>query len=428
MTASDRRIAAPGWAAPLLLACGIAALWWSGWAGIEGTIVPQRIDFEQFHAPTIQRFADLPFGDAVRDYGAAPFPLFYIVFGALLAATRSMMALTAGSIALCIGVLAIAAILAHARFPGEVGGATVALFGFLLASPYLRGQTLWVNTDVMPLLFLLAALLFDRRYDDRGGVGDQAMALLFGFLAFYTRQFYLFVPAYLAVRYILIDRQNRVPCLALCAVLSLPGIALILTWHGVVPPSFAQHEQRPYPLAALPYVFANLLLYFAPVWILALLRRRDEIRATFRDRRVVAVTVAAWLAYLCYFLLSPSEFFEIGGGLVAQLFQRLPVSRVTSFQLLALVSSTCVPLLAYLVAQDWRRNVVILIYVACFMPTGIIFQRYFDPSSVVLLFLAMRVSEVQLLLRGRGRYAYPVLELAIAAVGFVHYGRLFNVF
>ena len=40
----------------------------------------------------------------------------------------------------------------------------------------------------------------------------------------------------------------------------------------------------------------------------------------------------------------------------------------------------------------------------------------------------MRVRDVQILLAGSGRYAYPLLELAIAAVGFVHYGRLFGVF
>lgn len=428
MMASDRPRATPGWALPALLACGIGALWLSGWVGLEGTIVPQRIDFEQFHAPTLQRFADLPFPEAISDYGAAPFPLFYIVFGVLLATTRSITVLSAASIVLAFGVIAVAAALVRARFPDHAGGALVALVGFLLASPYLRGQSIWMNTDVMPLLFLVVALLFDRRYDDRGGIANQAMALLCAFLAFYTRQFYLFAPAYLALRYIVLDGRNRVPCLALCAVLSLPAIALVLTWHGVVPPSFSQHEQRPYPLAALPYVFANLLLYFAPVCVVTLLRRRDDVRAIFSNRRVAAIATAGWLAYLGYFLLSPSEFFEIGGGLAAQAFQRLPVPRSTSFHLLAAVTSACVPLLVYLVAQDWRRNVVILLYVACFMPTGIIFQRYFDPSSVILLFLAMRVREVGLLLPGRARYAYPMLELVIAAIGFVHYGRLFRLF
>ena len=51
--------------------------------------------------------------------------------------------------------------------------------------------------------------------------------------------------------------KTRVPIFA--------GAALLALWHGVVPPSFAQHEQRPYPLAALPYTFANLMLYLAPV-------------------------------------------------------------------------------------------------------------------------------------------------------------------
>ena len=427
-TTGERRRPALG-ICVLLVAAAALAFWSAGLAGYEGTIVPQRIDFEQFHWPTIQRFASLPFAEAISDYGAAPFPLFYIVFGAVYAASHSLLVLHLLSALLGIGVLGLAWVIVRERFADdERPGAMVALLGFLCLSPYLRGQVIWTNTDVMPLLFMLAALFCLLRDEAGGGLLYRASAIVFSFLAFYTRQFYLFLPAYLAIRFILIDRRHAVSCFALCAVLSVPGLLLIALWHGVVPPSFAQHEQRPYPFAALPYVFANLLLYASPLIVVAAGHARDVVSSCFRDPRLRIVTGAVWLAYLSYFLLSPAEFFEIGGGLLAQLFQRLPVPQAMRFHLLAVATSLFIPVLVYMVAQDWRRNLVLVLFVACFLPTGIIFQRYFDPASVIIVFGVLHLRELRPLLVGGGRFAFPALEAAVAAIGFVHYGRLFGIF
>ena len=409
------------------LAAGIVAFWIAGIVGVEGTIVTQLQDFELFHQPVIRHFASLPFLTAVRDYGAAPFPTFYVIYGWIYAATGSLTALHAAALASGLAVIALLADLVRRRYRDAAAPALVALLGFVAASPYFRGQVLWMNTDVLPLLFLAGALWFDRRHAESGSFADQAAALVLAFLAFYTRQFYLFAPAFFACRYILLDRRHRVAAFVLCAALALPGAALLALWHGVVPPSFAQHEQRPYPLAALPYTFANLMLYLAPVAAMTLRHHRAALRAAF-DARVAAATGIAWVAYLAYFWLTPAEFFDIGGGVLAQAFQRLPFGRAADFHILVALTSLFVPYLVYLVRQDWRRNFILVLFILCFLPTGIIFQRYFDPVSVVLLFLAMNVAEVEDLLGGRLALAYPALELAVAAIGFVHYGRVFAIF
>lgn len=419
---------AGGGRAWLLVAVAIAAFWVAAIAGLEGTIVTQRDDFRIFHEPVIRHFARLPLLDAVRDYGAAPFPTFYIIAGAILAATGSVAMVRLAGWLFGVALVGVLAALVVRRWRGAAAvPALAALLGFVAASPYFRGQVVWTNTDVLPLLFLAGALWFDRRADADGRFVDQAAALVLAFLAFYTRQFYLFAPAFLACRYILLDGRHRAAAFALCAVLSLPGIGLLALWHGVVPPSFAQHEQRPYPLAALPYTFANLMLYLAPVAAMTAIHRRAALRAAF-DARLAVATAIAWAAYLAYFWLSPAEFFDIGGGVLAQAFQRLPFGRAADFHILVALTSLLVPYLVYLVRQDWRRNLVLVLFILCFLPTGIIFQRYFDPVAVVLVFLAMNVAEVEDLLRGRAALAYPVLELAVAAIGFVHYGRVFGIF
>ena len=66
-TTGERRRPALG-ICVLLVAAAALAFWSAGLAGYEGTIVPQRIDFEQFHWPTILRFASLPFAEAIAKH------------------------------------------------------------------------------------------------------------------------------------------------------------------------------------------------------------------------------------------------------------------------------------------------------------------------------------------------------------------------
>jgi hypothetical protein len=178
-------------------------------------------------------------------------------------------------------------------------------------------------------------------------------------------------------------------------------------------------------MLAAPYTFVNLMLYLAPVAAILATAAPPCARPSMpaSPRRPASPG-----SLISCFWLTPAEFFDTGGGVLAQAFQRLPFGRAADFHVLVALTSLFVPYLVYLVRQDWRRTFILVLFILCFLPTGIIFQRYFDPVSVVLLFLAMNVAEVDDLLVGRLALAYPALELAVAAIGFVHYGRVFGIF
>ena len=65
--------------------------------GADPTNEPQRLDFEHFHRPSILGFAERPFADAIADYPAAPFPLFYMLAGWIRWAAGSMLAVQQSS-------------------------------------------------------------------------------------------------------------------------------------------------------------------------------------------------------------------------------------------------------------------------------------------------------------------------------------------
>src|SRR5688572_30286344 len=58
--------------------CIAVGLWIASALGFDPTNVPQRLDFEGFHLPSVLVFAEQPFSEAIGDYPAAPFPLFYL--------------------------------------------------------------------------------------------------------------------------------------------------------------------------------------------------------------------------------------------------------------------------------------------------------------------------------------------------------------
>lgn len=401
-------------------------LWASAIADLEGTIEPQRFDLRQFHLPTVERFARLPVWEAVRDYNAAPFPLFYILNGAVFALTQSFASLRLVSFALALATLLIVWRLIAECHADRQQGATIAVLGFLAICPFFRGFTWWVTTDVLPLTATAAALLCERRYARSLHRGWMIAALASAFAAFYTRQFYVFLVAALAIRFIVFDARARVAAFVACAVLSLPGIALIGLWRGLVPPSFSQHEQPPYLAASLPYVLSMLGFYLSPLIVMTAWRHARDLRDALRQPAIAVPVAVLWLGYLAYFLSKDGSFIEAGGGMIAKAFQLLPLGGYR-FHAMAAAASLMIPYIAYLTLQDWRRNLILPLFVLSFLPTGIIYQRYLDPLFLLLIAFAMKLRELDGLFSGRAALAYPGLEITVAAIAFVYYGRLFGI-
>src|SRR3712207_1797098 len=175
------------WSVGVLLATGIG-LWIASALGLDpGNILAQRLDLVRAHLPSARRFAELPFLEALSDYPAAPFPLFYMLLGALMALGASVLTLQAFSVG--IGLVLLWLVYVQARtnrgFPAIAAAALVVA---VLISPYFRGTTVYANTDPLPLALLVAAyVLSDRARDPR-----PVLALALACIAVWARQFYVF--------------------------------------------------------------------------------------------------------------------------------------------------------------------------------------------------------------------------------------------
>lgn len=408
---------AASWAA---VALGVL-LWVASWFGLDPTNVPQRMDFRSFHFPSLRVFAERPFAEAIVDYPAAPFPLFYVLGGAIYRVTGSVSSLRLFTVALGIGVLSCIARLGRAAVPGRSRWLVAAT----LVSPYFRGQSVYANTDVLALLFAAFALaVFGERAPRVPGVrAFAALGLACG--AVYTRQFYVFVPAALLVR-LASERSLREAAFggAYCAVLAAPLVALVVAWRGVTPPGFRQHAALSF-VDSVPVVLALMAFYVSPLALVTAWKCRGELAREIRRPAFIAM-VSPLLVFCAHLVLARHQVPDVvGGGLPVHLLKALPLGDGARSALFALVVALGGSYLVYLLLQAPAKNAILLLIALAFAPTSILYQRYFDP---LLPIVSVAVLSVRELAGPRARLVVilaVVLELTVTAIGAAYYRQVF---
>jgi hypothetical protein len=401
------------------------ALWIASSLGLDPTNVPQRMDFEQFHLPSIRVFAEQPFGVAIADYPAAPFPLFYILAGWLYRASGSIFALQAGTVALAVGMLFCIFAIARARF-GDSRSHVLLLLAAVLISPYFRGQSVYANTDILALLFAFAAIAAFGEGTPRFPGARAVAALGLACFAVYTRQFYVFLPAYLFIRIWAVSPwSERISMTAFCAVLAMPVIALVALWGGVTPPRFAEHAAGPSIGDTVPAVILLLSFYAAPMALATAWQHRTALLTALGNKGLQAM-IAPFVLLGAYLVLRGGGIPDVvGGGMPLHLLRVLPVPDEVRVVLLAGSVVIGGAYLAYLVHQDPLRNGIVLLVALCFVPTAILYQRYFDPLMPVVFAAVLSTREMGPRSSRTVLLAAVALELAVSIVGAVHYRAVF---
>jgi hypothetical protein len=393
--------------------------------GVDPTNEPQRLDFEHFHRPSILLFADRPFTEAIADYPAAPFPLFYILAGWIHWAADSMFAVQAWNILLGLALLLCAFALARARF-GRSWPHTLLLLAAVSISPYFRGQSVYANTDILALLLAFGAVLAFGEETPRFPSRRAVLALALACLSVYTRQFYVFLPFYFFIRlYATSSWQARISTAILCAALAIPVVALVALWGGVTPPRFREHAAAPSLDASIPAVIILLSFYAVPLALVTAWHYRDKFLADV-CRPGFQVLAAPFLLLGLYLLLhggGPPD--VVGGGIPLHALNKAPVPDGIRSVLLAVGVAVGGTYLAYLVRQDVLRNGIVVLIALCFFSTGILYQRYFDPLMPLVYSTVLSTREMSARSSMMSLALIAAMEVFVAAVGFVHYRAVF---
>ena len=380
-----------------------------------------------YHLPTIEQFARQLWSPDLVHYPAAQTPLFHLlvaawgeVVGLELWRLRVVEVLISYGVALVLYRLL-------RRHSGLTLGPAVLLAALFACSPYVFGQSFILVTDNLALLLGLVAVERLLAFDRGGGLSAFAAACGAIALAVLTRQ----SSGWLALLAFLVlvlheprDLRLTASGIALLGLALVPFGLLVLSWHGLVPPTadpascglcapaegrlgWAGDSRLRAPLYAIAIAGVyGTLLHGPALW--------DELRSA--GARAWRLPLAAASASVLVLLAVPLAYHTGDEGWIWRIARSGPQPLGTAWPFWLLVPLGCA-VLATVARRCGPRSLPVLL-LGCFLlaqlATRLAYQKYFDPIVLLALLLALRPEQ----LRDR-RVLAGVGAIALLSAGFV---------
>lgn len=388
-------------------------------------------DETHYHVPTILQFAhQLPGVDLVH-YPAAQTPLFHL----LVAVWGKLVGLELWRLRILEVVVAYLAVLVlyrllrrHAGLGAWPAAALAGLFGL---SPYVFGDSFILVTDNLGLLFGLLAIERLLAYWRAGRLGAFAAACGWIALALLTRQSYVWLGPLALVVLVLrdapegrgvlpvlrrpADRRALLAGVGLLALAAAPFAALVVAWHGFVPPTADPASCGLCKPEAGRLGWTGDSPLRAPLFALAVLGVYGPLThgpALLAGRRRWALPAVAALAGALLLVALPLAYHVGDEGWIWRFARSGPRPLGTSWPFWALVPAGCAVLVAGARREGARALPVLLL--GCFLvaqlATRLTYQKYFEPFMLLACLLALRPAE----LRTRRDWIGPALILALS--------------
>jgi Dolichyl-phosphate-mannose-protein mannosyltransferase len=380
-----------------------------------------------YHLPTIEQFARQLWTPDLVHYPAAQTPLFHL----LIAAWSRVVGLDLWRLRVVEVLISYGAALMLyrllRRYAGFGMGGAVLLAALFACSPYVFGQSFILVTDNLGLLLTLIAIERLLAFERGGGLPAFALACGAIALALLTRQSAAWLGL-LAFAVLVLHRPRDPRALAagvaLLALAALPLLALVLAWHGLVPPTadpascglcspaqgrlgWAGDSRLRAPLYAIAIAAVyGTLLHGPALW--------DELRAGgARARRPALVAAAVGILAL---LVVPLAYHTGDEGWIWRLARSGPEPLGTAWVFWPLVPLGCVVLAMVARRSGWRSLPLLMLgsFLLAQLATRLAYQKYFDPFMLLALLLALRPAQ----LRDR-RVLAGCAAVALLSAGFV---------
>jgi hypothetical protein len=356
-----------------------------------------RADFYCNHWHSIYRFSTLPWSKAITDYYNPENPLLYMLASLLPlhGDPKTYHVITFAGGLLTWPLLSWAYYCRYSRYGIDW---LWALFGAsaILLSPSFRSSTFWGNTDWLPFAFCAGTSLLLSRFQDpeSGDVRTVSAYTLVALTvisacAFYTRQYYAFLPVVAAWIVFTRTTTSRLFVFGIFFVAALPELFIVYLWKGLVPPMHQGENFHPALLNVWKVGAVSGFLSF-PILIGCIRRWFGDVLPGWWGVRSTILALTGLLVFIVGIMaLGPPEWLEKGwggggGGIVVKAGLKMGalgnplILAVSYFSLLA----------AILFAMRSAINAVLAgSYLVPLFLTAPTYQRYLEPSLVVALFL-----------------------------------------
>ena len=257
--------------------------------------------------------------------------------------------------------------------------------------PSFRSGAIWANTQITALIFFMISLIYFLRW-----LNSKTHSLnkniiyqcLFLSLAVYSRQLYALIFIYILYIFILkLDFKNLAKICALIFIFSLPGLFLVLT----VPRTFT---------TTFDFNFINSLIvnssiisfYLIPIFFIGWW---DYIKnfnfSFFKTKDWLIILFSFFLVFFSSLNFSYSP--NLGGGF----FIKLSMIIFNNLFFFYLTSFLGIILIIFLFKED-KKSIVLFFLLVFGLSSYQIFQKYFEPMMIILLFSIIIFSQLNVIL------------------------------
>jgi hypothetical protein len=380
-------------------------------------------DFWSCHWPLIERFSQISWSTAIaHDYCAANNPLLYVIASMLpIHGSQEIYHTITFSIGLVTWPLLAWAY--HCRYSQNGIDWLWASFAAsaILISPGFRSSAFWGTTDYLPLLFCAATSLLLSKFQDCEAHKADALGLFplaalasVSACAFYTRQYYAFLPACAAWTVL---RHTKTPIFAVISVFFialLPELFLVYVWKGVNAP-FAQFMFHP-ALINIWKLGAVIGLLAIPIVVGCIQRSFGDVLPNWWGARS---TIAAFAGLFIFILaLNATEWPGSGGGVIIKAGLKMGALG-TPFILT--VSYFGLSAALFFSLRSTTNMLLAGAYLIPFFVAAPTYQHYLEPSLVVALFLLADTQTAKIVFNKRVLTYNFIFSALILALGIAYY-------
>jgi hypothetical protein len=396
-----------------------------------------RYDFYFGHWPIIERFSAMPWATAVSDYRSTENPLLYIITSLLPLHNSQKLyhIITSMAGVLIWPLLSWAYYRRYSKYGIDWLWASFGASAILI-SPSFRSSAFWGDTDWLPFGFCAITSLLLSRYQDCEfneardvNIFTLITLAVVSSCAFYTRQFYAFLPIFAA--WITITRNKTSPLLVLgvFTIMALPEMFLVYLWDGIVPPSYRGVHLRP-SLINVWKTGAIIGFLSFPI-IVGCIRRslRDVLQDRWGARSTLIVVGGLFIFTMVIMALAPPEWLEAnpqnrGGGIIVKaglIMGALGTPFILTASYFGFIATIVFSI------RSITNAVLMGTYLVPFFLTVPVYQRWLEPSLVVVLFLFADTQTARVAFNKRVLVYNFVFTGMILAISIIYYDFFLSV-
>ena len=269
------------------------------------------------------------------------------------------------------------------RFKSQNKNILFLISSLIFLSPYFRSSAVWLTNDNLTLIFFSLSIYYFCKADEfkTNNLNDIIKCFIFLMLTVYIRQnFIVFIFFYIYHLILNAEFKKIIIIFLINFILSLPILYYLIQYeHILYYININSKDKLDYALNFL--IFLNIILfYLIPFLISKTILKKIIFRLRINLKEILLIVLFVLL--INYFVLDYSvSIHGFGGGALYKLF----INLINIPELLVLFSIISLILL-FCFLDKKIENYILLILLFYLYPLPILYQKYYDPLFLIILF------------------------------------------